>query len=121
VISFLLQRGASPAIADSFGDSALHYACFCGHLEAVRLLLASGADVHMPSKDGKTPVDSAADENHWLIVALIREQRGADRIPPIPQAVEDGIKDGSYALKVAALQAEQRAAQEKAQKVQSEV
>lgn len=114
VINFLLSKGAHPAIPDSFGDSALHYACFCGHLEAVKSLLAAGADVHMPSKDGKTPVESAADEQHWIVVNYIREQRGAERVPPIPADVLAGIQDGSYLLKVQAQQAAQAAAQQQA-------
>ena len=114
VINFLLSKGAHPAIPDSFGDSALHYACFCGHLEAVKSLLAAGADVHMPSKDGKTPVESAADEQHWIVVHYIREQRGAERVPPIPADILAGIQDGSYLLKVQAQQAAQAAAQQQA-------
>ena len=59
-----------------YGDSPLHYACFCGHLEAVRVLVNAGADAEKPSKDGKTPLQSAREENFHAVVEFLAA-RGA--------------------------------------------
>ena len=52
----LLKRGASTNILDNnFGPTPLHHAVGDGNIQAVRLLLEHGADVHARDKRGKTP------------------------------------------------------------------
>ena len=60
-----------------YGDSPLHYACFCGHLEAAKTLVAAGADPHRPSKDGKTPLQSAREEGHQVVVDFLSKGAAA--------------------------------------------
>lgn len=57
--------------------------------------MVGGADPHRPSKDGKTPVESAAEEKHWLVVDLVRKTVGPDRCPPIPPEAEAAIASGA--------------------------
>ena len=78
-----------------YGDSPMHYACFCGHGEAVLTLLEAGADPNkvlssfpcdylraasypvvshrrvQSSKDGKTPIESAKEEGHEAVVQML--------------------------------------------------
>ena len=65
---------------DADGSTALHCACWKGHLEAVRFLLESGADVHAHNTNdhwGTTPLHAAAHANQAAIAALLIEA-GAD-------------------------------------------
>ncbi|RYG39960.1 ankyrin repeat domain-containing protein [archaeon] len=61
---------SSPPARLQFGDSPLHYASFCGHVEVARALLAAGADPNKASIDGKTPLMSAQEEGHKAVVDL---------------------------------------------------
>ena len=51
-------------------------ACYKGHIEVVRLLLANGAgaDIDREDEDGDTPLADAGYEDHSDIVALLEEQ-----------------------------------------------
>ena len=69
-----------------YGDSPLHYACFCGHLEAVKLLVAAGANPHRTSKDGKTPLQSAREEGHGGVVQYLVSVSGEGPVVPAPPA-----------------------------------
>jgi ankyrin repeat protein len=54
----LISRGADVNYIDSFGESALHYAAGMdfGDTRMIELLLRSGADVKLRTKDGQTPL-----------------------------------------------------------------
>jgi len=54
-----------------YGDTPLHYACFCGHLPVVKALVAAGGDPLRVSKDGKTAAQSAAEEGKMDVVAFL--------------------------------------------------
>jgi 26S proteasome non-ATPase regulatory subunit 10 len=65
---------------DSDECTALHYASWKGHAEAVGLLLDSGADVHARNKNGHwgpTALHAAAHGNHNIVAEVLIE-RGAD-------------------------------------------
>ena len=55
----LLQQGV-PVSAAADGTTALHKAAAAGHGEAVKMLLAAGADANAPRRDGATPLTLAA-------------------------------------------------------------
>ncbi len=60
-LAWLLQHGASLAAhkQDGWRDSALHYAASMGHLEAVKVLLAYGADATAVNYADQTPAQLA--------------------------------------------------------------
>ena len=61
-----------------YGDSPMHYACFCGHVDAVQALINAGADPAKPSRDGKTPLESAKEEGHDEVVRLLSVSQGGN-------------------------------------------
>ncbi|KAK5637158.1 hypothetical protein RRF57_012870 [Xylaria bambusicola] len=62
---------AEPAYIDaqnSFGNTALHWACLGGHLDIVKLLLSRGASPAVANDKDQIPLDLAAFNNHMHIV-----------------------------------------------------
>ena len=56
-VSRVLNENISPNAIDEFGNTPLHYALYYGHVDVVKLLLESGANLHYCNHTGKTPVD----------------------------------------------------------------
>ncbi len=56
---WLLEKGASPNLADDRGWTALHQAAARGNEGLVKALLDAGGDTALKSKDGKMPSDIA--------------------------------------------------------------
>ena len=52
-------QGATFAMTDYDGRTALHVACCEGNLECVNFLLNNGAPVHVQDRYGHTPLDDA--------------------------------------------------------------
>ena len=57
-VSLMLDLGFPPDARGEFG-SALHMACWRGHADAVRALVAGGADLELANDFGGTPLDTA--------------------------------------------------------------
>ena len=55
VLDLLLRHGASPNVADYYGDTALHMAYALDHLDGVALLLGARADANVVDADGYAP------------------------------------------------------------------
>ena len=79
----LLSLGYQPNEFDELGKTPLHYAAERGHLEVIKLLVASGADVNANDERviGNTPLRQVA-ANCSFEVAKILIDAGAD--PNIP-------------------------------------
>jgi ankyrin repeat protein len=67
----ILARGTDPNEADSSGWTALHAAATRNHVDVVRRLLSSGADVDARTEDGVTPLLNAACAGRPVIEALL--------------------------------------------------
>jgi ankyrin repeat protein len=68
----LLERGADPNLAPSWGQSPLMVAAGQGDLPMVELLLRYRADPARRSRDGSTAATYARREGHGAIVAVLR-------------------------------------------------
>lgn len=68
---FLLQRRVDPNATDCYGRTALHYACRERRLDAVRLLLAAGADPYVRCRAGLDSVMHAALAGARRVVAAL--------------------------------------------------
>ena len=70
--------GADVNIANTVGETPLHWAAKCGYVEIVRQLHASGADLTNPDIYGYTPLHYASDSGFLRVVTFLIEN-GADR------------------------------------------
>ncbi|KAI0201186.1 ankyrin [Astrocystis sublimbata] len=53
---------------NTFGNTALHWACLGGHLDVVKLLLSRGASPAIVNDKDQIPLDLAAFNNHMAVV-----------------------------------------------------
>lgn len=72
----LLDRGADPSLKDRHSRSALHRAAAGGHLPAVQLLAAWGAELDAGDSLGLTPLHHAARGGHAEVASHLLD-RGA--------------------------------------------
>mmetsp|Transcript_9851 Transcript_9851/g.23105 ORF Transcript_9851/g.23105 Transcript_9851/m.23105 type:complete len:103 (-) Transcript_9851:58-366(-) len=56
------------------GETPLHIAATYNKIEVLKAFLAVGADVSARNTDGKTPLDSAKQEGHSDIIALLQQE-----------------------------------------------
>ena len=75
IVKALLQKGADTTAYNELGYTALMQAAYSDYVdaEAVRVLLAHGADVHVKAKDGETPLSVAKMRGETAIVRLLQE------------------------------------------------
>jgi uncharacterized protein len=59
---------------NSFGNTALHWACLGGHLDIVKLLLSRGASPAIANDKDQIPLDLAAFNNHMHVVDYFLSQ-----------------------------------------------
>eukprot|EP00935_MAST-01C_sp_MAST-1C-sp1_P002609 g2609.t1 len=101
--------------ADLDGLTPLHVASAGGYEDVVRLLLDSGADVHLRCKMGRTAQDWAEEEFEDEVKAIL-EQHAATAPPPVEAAEaagSDAVAGGSSSSSVVGLVEEaQQAVQE---------
>ena len=71
VVQLLLRLGASPAMLDDDGQTALHHAACGGHLSAVQALASSAevAELFVCDKYQMTPFHLACENGHSTVVA----------------------------------------------------
>jgi ankyrin repeat protein len=104
----ILQEGGNVNGYAHDGWTPLHLAAFFGQLDAARLLLDAGADVHAVSRNSltNTPLHAATAGKH-ATVALLLHSRGADAhaidsggYSPLQIAEQNGLTDVVSALRV---------------------
>ncbi|ELK23625.1 39S ribosomal protein L20, mitochondrial [Myotis davidii] len=95
-VETLLDHRADPSLRDRHGRSALHRAAAGGHLPAVQLLAARGAQVDARDALGLTPLHHAARSGHVEVASHLLD-RGAQvnaagwlHATPLHLAVERG-------------------------------
>ncbi len=75
LIRHLVERGAQLNVQDEEGNTSLHLAVRCGHLEAVKTLLQLGAQREIRNKEGYLAIgmswNVSASANNRKIVDLI--------------------------------------------------
>src|SRR5664280_2746492 len=78
-VKHLVQEGMPLNKFDDLGKTPLHYATEKGHIDVMKLLTQSGADVnaHDESKIGNTPLSEVAGECSFEIAKVLIEA-GAD-------------------------------------------
>lgn len=106
VVIQLLRARADPNIRNSFGSTPLHYACYGGHRECVRVLLDNGADASIRDELGRTPRDDAQLRAHAQVLELLATATAtaAGAVPtptPTPTSAAPVIDDDTAATATA--------------------
>ena len=78
-------------------QEALFAACQNGHLDAARLLLEKGADVHKASNANRTPLHEASYSGHMDVVRLLLANGAAADIDREDQEGDTPLADAGYA------------------------
>ncbi|TAK38744.1 MAG: hypothetical protein EPO30_04275 [Lysobacteraceae bacterium] len=89
-VQLLLKHKAKVDARDARGRSALHEAAGAGHPELVEVLLAAGADRGAIDEEGLRPVDIAARERRWTVVAALDPDYP---IPAVPEPEDEADPD----------------------------
>ena len=72
VLEYLLDAYPSTVnMRDENGRTALHYASYNGHLDAVKLLVSEGANINARGKHGGTPVYLAGYKGYLDIIKFL--------------------------------------------------
>ncbi len=56
---------------NGYGDAPLHIVCGWGDCEAIRILIAAGADINAKGETGFTPLHYAVEQNHPEAIKLL--------------------------------------------------
>lgn len=68
---WLLERGASPNVADEQGWTAVHQAASRGNEKMLKAVLDTGGDPNRQDRQGHTPLDIAQARRRPKIIALL--------------------------------------------------
>jgi hypothetical protein len=96
VIKCLQQNKDTISTRDSWGGTALHWACDRGHVGIVDLLLQSGAEKDDKTHQNMTPLHCACSAGHLDVVRVLlrygadKDAKNRDGWAPIHYAADDG-------------------------------
>ncbi|KAI0135854.1 ankyrin [Daldinia grandis] len=85
-------------LQNSFGNTALHWACLGGHLDVVKLLLSRGASPTAANDKDQIPLDLAAFNNHMHVVEYFLSQ---SKDLEGDNAKEGGLEKGTQDVQIA--------------------
>jgi len=74
IAEFLLRQNINLNLANSYGDTALHWAAANGHNEIARILIEKNASILAKNNNSHTPLSLAYINGHKEIVKLISEK-----------------------------------------------
>jgi ankyrin repeat protein len=84
--------------SDEQGLTALHFACFAGHEECVKLLIANSADITLPDKLGQTALFKACQQGHCGIIDVLMNRKGSQGTSRENNAVTFMDNDGHQVI-----------------------
>ncbi|MGB0346933.1 MAG: ankyrin repeat domain-containing protein [Balneolaceae bacterium] len=70
-IEYLIQKGISPNIVDTEGNTPLHYAASQNRDDAIHLLIKHGAKLDVQNSSENSPLSIAATQNHFESVDVL--------------------------------------------------
>ncbi|KAI1505787.1 ankyrin repeat-containing domain protein [Biscogniauxia marginata] len=70
----VLEQPSYINVQNTFGNTALHWACLGGHLDVVKLLLSRSASPALANDKDQIPLDLAAFNNHMHVVEYFLSQ-----------------------------------------------
>eukprot|EP00919_Chromeraceae_sp_WS-2016_P057609 GHVR01136574.1.p1 GENE.GHVR01136574.1~~GHVR01136574.1.p1 ORF type:complete len:134 (-),score=15.97 GHVR01136574.1:352-753(-) len=95
-MKLLIEKGADVNEMDTYGKTALFWACEHDKLDLVKLLIENGADINHKDKKGETAVMVAADSGHPDVLCVlfkridhVNRQHG---VILTPSQLNDGLK-----------------------------
>jgi hypothetical protein len=75
VLAAMLKRGVNINVSSTSGSTPLHWAVKGGHVEAVKLLLAAGADINAKDKRGHLPAYWCTESNEPFAFPVSADQK----------------------------------------------
>ncbi|KAI5859522.1 ankyrin [Durotheca rogersii] len=81
-------------VKNSYGNTALHWACLGGHLDLVKLLLSRGASPTETNDKDQIPLDLAAFNNHMHVVEhFLSQSKGLESANAEKGGLENSTRD----------------------------
>lgn len=74
ICQMLIEAGADLNIQNEHGFTALHIACYRGHVAVARTLIEAGACADIQTNDESTPLHFAVEEGHADVAWVVRSQ-----------------------------------------------
>ena len=109
-LALLLDREeADMNLVDSYGDTAVHYACMYDQWKSLTFLIRRGADINLENGDGETPLDLARRFGHSSCVRTLTRYyavgMSVEDLPPVPQATKVCLSKCMHVCDISALSA----------------
>lgn len=101
MVEVFLRQGALVDAQDEDLQTPLHFAVACEGSELTKLLIANGANVQLADSNGKTPIQTAVEEeNYSAAVALANHRAVPDDLTPedCTEILYQAIKEGELPL-----------------------
>ncbi|XP_076331082.1 uncharacterized protein LOC143236626 isoform X3 [Tachypleus tridentatus] len=85
LVELLVRNGASLGLLKN-GESCLHAAALFDHLKVVKFLISAGADPHLRSQDGVTPLELAQEAQNVQVVNYLKRFSKERKLPDVQRS-----------------------------------